>query len=44
MGEVAEAGLLQAIDWLYERQERIEKGQLHDEGFVLYDLSSSYLT
>ena len=47
LGEVSEAELLSAMDWLYERQERIEKAlarrHLEGEGFVLYDLSSSYL-
>jgi len=53
LGEVKEAELLAAMDWLLERQERIEKtlARRHlpaDEGegaeaFVLYDLSSSYL-
>jgi hypothetical protein len=47
LGEVTEAELLCAMDWLYERQERIEKAlarrHLQGEGFVLYDLSSSYL-
>jgi hypothetical protein len=47
LGEVTEAELLAAMDWIYERQERIEKAlarrHLHGEGFVLYDLSSSYL-
>ena len=47
LGEVREAELLSAMDWLYERQERIEKAlarrHLAGEGFVLYDLSSSYL-
>ena len=47
LGEVTEAELLQAMDWLLERQERIEKAlarrHLQGEGFVLYDLSSSYL-
>ena len=45
--EVTEAELLAAMDWLFERQERIEKTlarrHLAGEGFVLYDLSSSYL-
>src|SRR5947207_5844902 len=45
--EVKEAELLAAMDWLYERQERIEKTlarrHLAGEGFVLYDLSSSYV-
>jgi hypothetical protein len=47
LGEVTEAELLSAMDWIYERQQRIEKAlarrHLHGEGFVLYDLSSSYL-
>jgi hypothetical protein len=47
LGEVTEAELLSAMDWLLERQERIEKAlarrHLQGEGFVLYDLSSSYL-
>jgi hypothetical protein len=47
LGEVGEAELLSAMDWLVERQERIEgtlaRRHLHGEGFVLYDLSSSYL-
>ena len=47
LGEVTEAELLAAMDWLLERQERIEKAlarrHLRGEGFVLYDLSSSYL-
>jgi hypothetical protein len=47
LGEVTEAELLCAMDWIYERQQRIEKAlarrHLHGEGFVLYDLSSSYL-
>jgi Transposase DDE domain len=47
LGEVKEAELLSAMDWLYERQERIEKTlarrHLAGEGFVLYDLSSSYV-
>jgi Transposase DDE domain len=47
LGEVTEAELLEAMDWLYERQLRIEKAlarrHLRGEGFVLYDLSSSYL-
>jgi len=46
LGEVKEAELLAAMDWLLVRQERIERSlarrHLHD-GFVLYDLSSSYL-
>jgi Transposase DDE domain len=47
LGEVTEAELLSAMDWLLERQERIEKAlakrHLAGEGFVLYDLSSSYM-
>ncbi len=47
LGEVCEAELLSAMDWLLERQERIEKTlarrHLQQDGYVLYDLSSSYL-
>ena len=47
LGEVTEAELLSAMDWLLERQERIEntlaRRHLSGEGFVLYDLSSSYM-
>ncbi|MGH2851380.1 MAG: IS1634 family transposase, partial [Solirubrobacteraceae bacterium] len=46
LGEVTEAELLAAMDWLLERQERIEKTLARrylTEGYVLYDLSSSYL-
>lgn len=47
LGEVAEAELLDAMDWLAARQERIERAlagrHLQPGGFVLYDLSSSYL-
>ena len=47
LGEVSEAELLAAMDWLFDRQARVEKAlarrHLHGEGFVLYDLSSSYL-
>jgi hypothetical protein len=47
LGEVKEAELLAAMDWLLARQERIEKTlarrHLSGEGFVLYDLSSSYV-
>jgi hypothetical protein len=47
LGEVAEAELLAAMDWLLARQERIEKTlakrHLEGEGFMLYDLSSSYV-
>ena len=44
---VSEAELLAAIDWLLARQQRIERSlarrHLSEGGFVLYDLSSSYL-
>ena len=47
LGTVSEAELLRAMDWLLERQQRIERTlarrHLAGEGFVLYDLSSSYL-
>jgi Transposase DDE domain len=47
LGEVTEAELLAAMDWLLDRQDRIEKAlarrHLTDGGFVLYDLSSSYV-
>ena len=47
LGEVKEAELLAAMDWLLVRQERIEKTLAHRhlsrDGFVLYDLSSSYV-
>lgn len=47
LGEVKEAELLAAMDWLLGRQERIEKTlakrHLAGEGFMLYDLSSSYV-
>jgi hypothetical protein len=52
LGEVGEAELLAAMDWLLERQDRIEKtlarrhlhaNQDSGEAFVFYDLSSSYL-
>ncbi|MCA1679132.1 MAG: transposase, partial [Actinobacteria bacterium] len=47
LGEVKERELLGAMDWLSERQRRIERTlarrHLGGEGFVLYDLSSSYL-
>lgn len=47
LGEATEAELLGAMDWLLDRQERVEKAlarrHLQGEGFVLYDLSSSYL-
>lgn len=47
LGEVTEPELLQAMDWLLDRQDRIEqtlaRRHLTDGGFVLYDLSSSYV-
>jgi hypothetical protein len=52
LGEVTESDLLAAMDWLLERQDRIErtlarrhlKGTGEEgDGFVLYDLSSSYV-
>ena len=51
LGEVKEAELLAAMDWLVERQDRIERTlarrHLPSDGngnaFVLYDLSSSYV-
>jgi transposase len=47
LGEVTEAELLAAMDWLLERQPRIEKTlarrHLAGEGFMLYDVSSSYV-
>jgi hypothetical protein len=51
LGEVTEAELLGAMDWLVERQDRIERtlarrhlpGAGDGEAFVLYDLSSSYM-
>ncbi len=51
LGEVTEGELLAAMDWLLERQDRIERtlarrhlqGAGEDDGFVLYDLSSSYV-
>jgi Transposase DDE domain len=47
LGEVTEPELLGAMDWLLERQDRVEKTlarrHLADGGFVLYDLSSSYV-
>ena len=46
VGEVTEAELLEAMDWLLLRQERIERAlarrHLEPGSFVLYDLSSSY--
>jgi hypothetical protein len=52
LGEVTEPELLAAMDWLLERQDRIERtlARRHlnhageeGDGFVLYDLSSSYM-
>jgi len=47
LGEVTEAQLLAAMDWVYDRQEQIEaalaRRHLQGEGYVLHDLSSSYL-
>src|SRR6516164_8255907 len=47
LGEVTEPELLSAMDWLLDRQERVEKAlarrHLEAGGFVLYDLSSSYV-
>ena len=47
LGEVAEPELLSAMDWLLDRQDRIEKTlarrHLAEGAFVLYDLSSSYV-
>jgi hypothetical protein len=51
LGEVTEAELLSAMDWLVERQDRIERtlarrhlpGERDGNAFVLYDLSSSYV-
>jgi hypothetical protein len=47
LGEVTEHELLAAMDWLADRQQRIEKAlarrHLAEGGFVLYDLSSSYV-
>ena len=51
LGEVSEAELLGAMDWLLDRQPRIERtlarrhlsGAGEAAGFVLYDLSSSYV-
>jgi len=47
LGAVTEAELLGALDWLLARQDRIEKAlgtrHLTEDGFALYDLSSSYL-
>jgi hypothetical protein len=51
LGEVSEAELLAAMDWLSERQDRIERtlarrhlpAEADQDAFVLYDLSSSYM-
>jgi Transposase DDE domain len=51
LGEVTEAELLAAMDWLVERRPRIERtlarrhlpGEGAGNAFVLYDLSSSYM-
>jgi len=52
LGEVKEAELLSAMDWLLDQQPRVERTlarrHLHGDGdegdgFVLYDLSSSYM-
>jgi hypothetical protein len=47
LGTVKEAELMAALDWLLERQDRIERTlarrHLAGEGFALYDLSSSYV-
>jgi DDE family transposase len=47
LGAVSERELLGAMDWLLERQERIERTlarrHLAGDGYVLYDLSSSYV-
>jgi Transposase DDE domain len=47
LGEVTEPELLAAMDWLGDRQERVEntlaRRHLAAGGFVLYDLSSSYV-
>jgi hypothetical protein len=47
LGEVSEAELLAALDWLLARQGRIEAAlaqrHLKPGGYLLYDLSSSYL-
>ena len=47
LGEVGERDVLAVFDWLGERQDRIERAlarrHLSSGGFVLYDLSSSYV-
>jgi transposase len=46
VAEATENDLYEAMDWLLERQERIEKklaaGHLSEGGLVLYDVSSSF--
>jgi transposase len=46
VAEASENDLYEAMDWLLERQERIEKklaaGHLREGGLVLYDVSSSF--
>lgn len=46
VGEASEEDLYRAMDWLWERQERIEKKlaerHLQEGSLVLYDVSSSY--
>lgn len=46
VGEATEEDLYRALDWLLERQPRIEKKlaarHLRQDGLVLYDVSSSY--
>jgi hypothetical protein len=46
VGEASEDELYEAMDWLLERQPRIEKKlaarHLREGGLVLYDVSSSY--
>jgi hypothetical protein len=47
LGEVTEAELLGALDWLLARRDRVERTlarrHLSEGGFVLYDLSSTYV-
>lgn len=47
LGEVGEAELLSAMDWMLARKERMERTlarrHLKEDSFVLYDLSSSYV-
>jgi hypothetical protein len=47
LGSVEAEDLYAAMDWLGERQEKVEKGlatrHLHDGTLVLYDVSSSYV-